>query len=176
VSQVRAERTGAGFGDMLRSVALLLVPIVAFVGYQAWLRDEPDPIAPVDYASAAAAARSDAPFDVLLPEPLPAGWRATSVRYIPGPQAHWHLGVLTADDEYVGLEQVVDDLEDAVTSFAPDTAAVGSITITGQQWQLRANPAKDETALVRRDGATSTVVIGTVTQDALVSYVEALRS
>lgn len=176
VSQARPDRTRAGFGDLLRSMALLLIPILAFVGYQTLVRDEPDPIAPVDYAGAAAAVPSEAPFSVLVPEALPVGWRATSVRYSPGPQAHWHLGVLTADDEYVGLEQVVDDVDDAAMSFAPDTAAAGSITIAGQVWQRRTDSARNETALVRQADDMSIVVIGTVGLDVLVSYVESLRS
>lgn len=176
MSEARTGRSRSGVGDMLRSVALLLVPILAFVGYQGWVRVTPDPAPAVDYASAASAVRRQAPFPVLAPAALPAQWRATSVRYTAGPDAHWHLGVLTAAEDYIGLEQVADDLDDAVTSFAPDTAATGSVTIAGQQWQLRTSSARDETALVRQDGDVSTVVIGTAAQAELVAYVETLRS
>lgn len=175
MSQAGLERPRAGLSDMLRSLAVLLIPVLAFVGYQTLLRDEPDPIPPVDYAGAAASARDDGALAVLTPAALPAGWRATSVRYTPGPHAHWHLGVLTDDDEYVGLEQVVDDAEDAAATFAPDTVAAGSVTVAGLRWLLRTS-SDDETALVRSDGDVSTVVIGTVPRDVLVSYVETLRS
>ena len=160
---------------MLRTVVLLLVPVVAFVGYQTLARPEPDPAPPVDYLTAAEAAQEAAPFDLLAPTALPEGWRATSVRFQPGDDAHWHLGVLTADDEYVGLEQIVDDADDAVETFAPGTSPVGSATIDGTRWEVRADPDRGETTLVRQDGEVSTVVTGTVSQPVIVDYIGSLE-
>jgi len=161
--------------DMVRSVVVLLVPILAFLGYQALVRKEPDPLPPVDYAAAAAAARREAPYPLLAPAALPQGWRATSVRYTPGPQAHWHLGVLTSEEDYVGLEQLVAGPEAAVEAFAAETVDVGTVTIDGATWQLRTD-ADEEVTLVRSRGEVTTLVTGTVSREVLVDYVESLRS
>ncbi len=160
---------------MLRSVGVLLALVLGFVGYQTLLGDDPDPVPVIDYTVVAEAARSSAPFEVLAPEHLPTGWRATSARYTPGPPANWHLGLLTTDDKYVGLEQIANDTDDAVAAFSPDTVAVGSSTINGERWQLRLEPSGDETTLVRSAGTLSTIVTGTATQDALVGFVESLQ-
>jgi len=176
MSEATPRRSGVSVLDMLRSVLLLLVPVLAFVGYQNLVQQEPDPAPPVNYLTAAEAARDAAPFDVLAPAALPAGWRATSVRYRPGAEAHWHLGVLTAEKEYVGLEQIVDDIDDATAAFAPGTSPVGDVTIDGRRWQVRTDPGRGETTLVRQDGAVSTVVTGTVSQAVLVDYIGSLES
>ena len=175
MSERSRQRSGAPVADMLRSVLLLLVPVTAFVGYQTWVREEPDPAPPVDYVTAAEAAREAAPFEVLAPAELPEGWRATSVRYQSGAQAHWHLGVLTAEDEYVGLEQILGDVDDAVQTFAPGTSPVGSATIDGRRWEVRTDPERGETTLVRQDGEVSTVVTGTVSEPVLVDYIGSLE-
>ena len=176
MSEAGRERPRASLADMLRSVALLVIPIGLFVGYQTLVQEEPDPTPPVDYASAAESARDAAPFDVLAPTDLPAGWRATSVRYLPGEQPHWHLGVLTGEDEYVGLEQVMAGMDDAVDAFAPGTSRTGTTTIEGRHWELRTDPGRGETTLVRHDGQVSTVVTGTVSPAELIAYVESLES
>jgi len=163
-------------GDMVRSVAVVLALVLGFVGYQALVRDDIDPVPSVDYTAPAVAARDVATFDVLAPEQLPVGWRATSAGYTPGAQERWHLGVLTDNDEYVGLEQVVDAAEDALAAFSPDTAAVGNITINGQRWQVRTDSAGTETSLLRSSGELSILVTGTAPRDALIGFVESLRS
>lgn len=176
MSQARPERPRASLGDMLRSVGLLLVPIGLFLGYQALVQDVRDPAPPIDYTTAVESARAAAPFTVLAPADLPAGWRATSARYLPGEQPHWHLGVLTAEDQYIGLEQVMDDVDDALDAFAPTTSPAGIATIEGQRWELRTDPERGETTLVRHGGEVSTVVTGTVSQEELIAYVESLES
>jgi len=159
---------------MLRSVALLLVPVLAFVGYQTLLRDEPDPLPPVDYASAAAAARAEAPFDVLVPVALPEGWRATSVRYTAAPMAQWHLGVLTEQNEYVGLEQITDSIDNAVATFAPGSSAAGTTMLAGSRWDVLISDGR--VTLVRQAGNLTTLVTGTAPQEVLSGYVESLRA
>ncbi len=160
---------------MVRSVIVLLVLVVAFVGFQALFRRVPDPTPPVDYRAAVAAARQDAPFRVLAPARLPEGWRATSVGYTPSPQAHWHLGLLTSDDEYVGLEQVVGVAGGAVADFAPGSLISGTTTIAGRQWQLRSLPGQNRTTLVLSHDGETTLVTGTATPDVLASFAASLR-
>lgn len=162
-------------GDPLRTVAVVLAVIAVLAGAQHLLSAPAgDPVSPVDYAPAAEAARSVAPFDVLAPERLPEGWRATSVRYVPGDEATWHLGVVTAGDKYVGLEQAVGDVDALVETYAAASQPEGSVEVGGDRWQLLRDG--DETTLVRDDGDSATLVTGDAPQADVEWLAESLRS
>lgn len=161
--------------DVVRSFAVVLAIIGAIALYQAVLTDDPAPPNPtVEYAAAAEAARGDADYPLLAPPQLPDGWRATSVRYVPDEQS-WHLGVLTPDEEYIGLEQAPVDVETLVDEAAEGTEPVGSVQIDGTDWQLRRDDSREETTLVRRSDRVTTLVTGSASQDALESFVQSLR-
>ena len=161
---------------MVRSLVILLAVIGAFALYQALLTDDPgDPTPALDYQTAVDAARTDAGFPVLAPAELPDGWKATSVRYTPGAKWAWHLGVLTADEEYVGLEQARIDPDSLIKSAAGGTVEAGTTDVDGTEWQVRRDDSRGETTLVRHDQGVTTVVTGSVSQDALEDYVRSLR-
>src|SRR5690606_23407808 len=82
--------------------------------------DAGDPVKPVDWERIVGQARPAADFPLAAPASLPAGWRATSARF----EANsWHLGVLTDDDDYIGLEQLKVGVERAVDRFAEGSRA-----------------------------------------------------
>jgi hypothetical protein len=167
---------GWRWSDVIRSIAVLLAIIGVVAFYQAALSDDPsDPAPPVDYAAARDAARADAGYPVLAPGQLPEGWRATSVRYSPGPQWTWHLGVLTADEEYVGLEQAPVAPDDLVAEAAEGTEAVGTTRVDGAVWQLRRDESRGETTLVRQSDGVTTLVTGSASQSTLEDFVRSLR-
>ena len=93
-------------GGLVAALGVLVVLIIGWVVFRAVF--VPNPATPqrtVDYADAVGPARQAARFDLVAPRSLPAGWRATSVRFTTGGRQHWHLGVLTDRGRYVGLEQ-----------------------------------------------------------------------
>ena len=157
---------------MIRTVVVLLAIVAVIGAWQAFLSDEPgDPARPVDYRAALTAARADAPYAVLGPVELPAGWRATSVRYEPGEGSAWHLGVLTDEDEYVGLEQATGPPGELLDQVAPETAPAGTVEIDGDTWRLRRSDDGTETTLVREETGATTVVTGTPELSVLEDFV-----
>ena len=147
-------------GDALRTTAVLLLIIAFLAGAQRLLSrpGEGEPVQPVDYVATWEAARDVAPFELLAPPELPEGWRATSVRYVPGEEATWHIGVLTDEDKYVGIEQAVGGVEVLVNEYAAESDPEGTVDVGGVQWELLREG--DETTLVRDDGGSSTLVTG----------------
>jgi len=147
-------------GDALRTTAVLLLIIAFLAGAQRLLSrpGEGDPVPPVDYVAKWEAARDVAPFEVLAPPRLPEGWRATSVRYVPGDDATWHIGVLTDEDKYVGIEQAVGGVEVLLDEFAAGADSEGNVDLGGAEWELLRQG--DETTLVRDDGGSATLVTG----------------
>jgi uncharacterized protein DUF4245 len=168
-----SSRGNPRMGDILRSVGLLGLILVTLFGVGKLLTVTPDePTHPVDYRSAVESSRKVADFDLLAPTKLPQGWRATSVRFDPDA---WHLGVLTADDDYVGLEQVRTGEKRAIERFAEGSRADGSATIDGVTWSRRSGPG-DDTTYVRREGDMTIVVTGTAPRDDIERYVSSLSS
>ncbi len=174
----RPSRSGMSWrwADVIRSLVVLVAIIGAVALYQAVLTEDPaPPNRSVEYATAAEAARDDANYPLLAPPRLPDGWRATSVRYTPGEEWSWHLGVVTSDEQYVGLEQSTVDVDTLVDEAAEGTEPVAPVQIDGTDWQLRRDESRGETTLVRRSGGVTTLVTGSASQDTLESYVQRLR-
>ncbi|MGI8986622.1 MAG: DUF4245 domain-containing protein [Nocardioidaceae bacterium] len=162
-------------GDPLRTTAVLLAIIAVLAGAQQLLSAPPtDPVRPVEYASKAESARTVAPFEVLAPPELPEGWRATSVRFTPGDEATWHLGILTDEDKYVGVEQAVGDVEALLEEHAAQSEPAGSLDLGGDTWQLLRDG--DETTLVRDDGGSATLVTGDAPQADVERLAASLRA
>ena len=126
----------------------------------------------VDLSDAVTGAETAATFEVIAPKSLPKDWIATSARF--GPEA-WHLGVLTADDKYIGLEQTTTSVKGIVHDFAPKSRATGTVQLAGNAWQVRTESDGDQ-IYVRDFGETSVLVIGSAQRAELESYVSSLGS
>ena len=144
-----------------------------------WYLASEDPVSPikrVDYARDVPLAREAADFELIAPPRLPRGWQATTVRFTPAPGAHWHLGVLTDERRYVGLEQSRSSVRSMVEEYVDESATRGRpADVAGKPWATYTDPGGD-LALVRRAGTTTTVVVGhEVPRSTLVSYAASLR-
>lgn len=91
-----------------------------------------------------------------------------------GPEA-WHLGVLTADDKYIGLEQTTSSANGIIKNFAPASRAAGTAQLAGSRWQVRTETDGDR-IYVRDVGETSVLVIGSARRAELERYVSSLAS
>lgn len=165
-------------GDILRSVVVIGVIVVGLYGFGKLFTQTPDqPVSSVDYQQVVDDVRSSSDVEILAPPSLPEGWRATSARYEPGADGAvgtWNLGVLTDDEEYLGVEQSSLSVERAVDRWAEDSEEAGSADVAGQVWSVRAGP-DDRTTYVTREGDRTTLVTGTVTPDRLEAYISSLR-
>ncbi len=157
-------------GALLVSLAL----IGCFFAFSFFQRgSSTDPAPTVDYTSVLAQARSQAPFPVLAPTSLPAGWRATSVEWSgSGPEKAWHLGLLTSQDAYVGLEQGNAITQTFVTEHTRANEPGAPVQIAGQTWQTLTSG--NETALVLAGDGVTTMVTGTASESQLVAFAASL--
>jgi uncharacterized protein DUF4245 len=170
----RYQRSPAG---MVGAMLVLVAVVVGFVVFRDVNRADPaDPVRAVDYGRDADFAREQASFDLVAPPSLPDGWRATTVEYVPGPDDRWHLGILTGQDRYVGLEQSADSVATMVeTHVDPDATKGAPVLVDGVRWSSYTDSGGDR-ALVLRTGGTTTLVVGhEVPQADLVTFAASLR-
>jgi Protein of unknown function (DUF4245) len=153
-------RSVSGLFGALLAVLVLIVAIWGLTRFQH--RNIPDPARTIDYTSDLALAREKAPFGVLAPRPAPPGWRATSAQWNgQGPTVSWHLGFLTPEGEYVGLEQSNAATAGFVRAHTAADQPGSPVSISGQQWQTLSSSGGSEHALLRADGGVTTLVTGT---------------
>lgn len=95
------------------------------------------------------AGRDDHKLVVLAPPTLPVGWRATTASYQTGVAAHWHLGVLTDHNKYVGIEETRDTTTSVVHQYVDENATRGKdAQVGGSTWQVWTDTGGDY-ALIR---------------------------
>lgn len=173
MSGTGSSRGNPSMGDIFRSIAVLGAIILTLFLVGQLVTITPDqPTRTVDYQEAVESSRTVADFDLYAPRSLPEGWRATSVRFEEGA---WHLGVVTDEDDYVGLEQVGDSTQRAIERFAKGSRADGRTVIGGETWSLRTGPRDDRT-YVRRDADVTIVVTGTAPRPVMERYISSLSS
>ena len=81
-------------------------------------------------------ARTAGTLFVFTPDPMPEGWRATSVSYVPGRAPTWHLGMLTDQGSYVGIEESLATEQDMVEKFVdPDAERGDKVRLRGLTWR-----------------------------------------
>ncbi len=168
-------RSVPGLFGALIAVCALIAAVWLLSQFQN--RGTPDPAKTVDYTAELAEARRAAPFDVLAPSPVPAGWRATSVEWDGGgPEVSWHLGFLTSAEEYVGLEQGNASAPDFLSDHTPATEVVDPVDVSGESWQVRVSEDGREHALVQLRNGVTTMVTGTAPMPELVAFAESLTA
>jgi hypothetical protein len=172
----QAGRYTRSAGGLVGALLVLLVVLLGWLAFKALISTDPAPVRTVDYAKDVPAVQRTADFDVAAPASLPPGWRATTVTFRDGPPQHWHLGVLTDEDRYVGIEQAERSVRSMVEEYVDKAATRRAPTdVEGERWSTYADAGGD-LALVRRDGDTTTLVVGHgVPRGDLVSYAASLR-
>jgi hypothetical protein len=166
-------------GDMVRSLAVILIPLVILIVMFTNLPDD-RPVTEVDWRPVLATARRDAPFPVLAPTNLPDGWRATQAGWTkvgeparngqPSVRNLWQLGFLNPDNVFIGLDQgdmAADDLVDEQTRAG---TADGESLVNGQVWQRLRSPDGRTRSLVRRDPKVTSIIAGDLPYAALEAY------
>jgi hypothetical protein len=175
-AQSQADRAKARTLKNMVWALLACFVVVAFLMIVTW-RPKQEKVRAVEYTAQLQDARKLAPW-VRGPEPMPSGWTATSVEFRAPQQSPitWHLGIVTAEKKYVGLEQ------SNVTAIAYQfdklgkTADDGTSTVAGVTWQRKKLLDRDnERALVLIGSGVTTIVTGNAGYQALENFAAALR-
>jgi hypothetical protein len=124
-------------GGLIGALLVTVAAVLAFVGFRALTsEDKAIPVRAVDYTAAVQSARADGKLLVLAPARLPVGWKATSATYTRGLSPTWHLGLLTGDSKYVGVEEARTSIEDLVEEHVDEAAERGKeVTVGTERWQ-----------------------------------------
>ena len=175
-AQSRADRAKARTIKNLVWALLACFIVVAFLMIVTW-RPKEEKVRAVEYTAQLQDARKLAPW-VRGPEPMPSGWTATSVEFRAPQQSPvtWHLGVVTAQKKYVGLEQSNVTANAYQFDKLGKTADDGTSTVAGATWQRKKLLDRDnEQALVLIGSGVTTIVTGNAGYQALETFAAALR-
>lgn len=135
------------FGGLLAAMIATVVFVAAYVGFRALTREQPDIRPQVDYLSCVAYLQ-EADTAVVYPGDLPPGWTATSINFERGAPPHWRIGMVTADDEFVGVVQEEDDVDDLLDHFVDASPSQGEDvspdnTLGATSWQTWSDAGGD---------------------------------
>jgi hypothetical protein len=163
---------------MVRSLGVVVAVVVVLVVLAAG--PDRDPVRTVDVSAPLAQARSQAAYDVLAPTGLDPSWRPTSARAErSGSSLQWHLGYVTPAGAYAGVEQ--SDVRDPsevrryVDRFVAGGRRGGTEQVGGRQWQRIEGGDPEPRALLLREGAVVTLVVGSASWAELSALAARLR-
>ena len=117
-------RYDRNFGGLLAAMVVTVLVVGAYVGFRALTRDQPDLDPDVDYASCVAYLQA-ADVPVVYPQELPSGWRASVIHFARGTPPEWRMGLLTDQDQFVGVVQQQDEVDDLLTRYVDENPTQG---------------------------------------------------
>jgi hypothetical protein len=165
---IRAQRARFALSDMVRSLGLILVIIVAllFIGpARSLILPGKDRMPAVDYTGAVTGFNDVAGSDAVVPGGLPSTWRANAANVDNISSApHLHIGWAVPGSAFAGLDEGTGDANALLASVAGrDSLRVrGSTTIAGEAWSVRRSD-RGETVLARNVNGTFVVITGNAT-------------
>lgn len=171
-------------GDMVRSLAVILVPLLIITVL--FTRNPDDhPVTVVDVTPSLTAARQQAPYPVLAPVNLPPQWRPIRVSWeklgrpaLNGERSvrnAWRLGYLDPEGVYVALDQGDRLPEDLVATASRDGTPDGQSTVGADTWERRVSLDGRTRALVLRRPEVTSVVSGDTGYGELEAFAGSLR-
>ncbi|GAB2672478.1 DUF4245 domain-containing protein [Kribbella swartbergensis] len=174
--QNRRDRANARTLTNMVWALLACFVVVAFLVLVTW-RPKEEKIRAVEYTAQLEDAKKVAPW-VRGPAPMPAGWTATSVEFRTPEQSPmtWHLGIVTNEKKYVGLEQSNVSGNKFQSDELGRTADDGTATVEGVTWQRKVLLDREgENALVLVGSGVTTIVVGDAGYPALETLASVLR-
>ena len=143
-------------------------------------RPAPPRIKAIDYGPALNSARATGAFPVAAPVSVPAGWQATSVRYVPSaldPKiATWHLGFITPTEQYAAVDQSNGSDPKFVKDATAQGRKAGIQQIGDTTWTQYEAASGGNRSLGSKTGPITTVVTGTLSYDQLAAFSQSLRA
>jgi hypothetical protein len=167
-------------GDMVRSMALVLVAVAFVAGFVGLVRPSSPTVRDVDYTDPLERARDAAAFEVLAPASLPDGWTVTRAAYQAGEseaEASWRMSIVTADETYIGIVQQAGEADRIIERELPGAEPDGSSTVQGQQWTrlIETGERDPDRALLLEQRDSVVLVVGSGDYPELEEFVASLR-
>jgi len=133
----------------------------------------------VDVTSVAQQVRRETSWAISVPH-LPAGWKATNVRFTAAGDGlrTWHAGYLSPEGNYVSIDQVPGATDRWVSTQTSNGLAEGAVSAGGTTWQKLSSGDTLQRSLVSRGAgasALSTVLSGTAPYSQLAQFAESLE-
>lgn len=178
--QPPTSRRGLGSSrSMVISMMVVLAAVLAWVAMVPRVREVSQPA--VDVTSVALHVRRETGWAISQPQ-LPAGWKATNVRFTPadGGVRTWHAGYLSPDGQYISIDQtpVTGASQSWVSAVTSDGQAEGTLAAAGTTWRkLSSRDTVQRSLLSTASGVRplTTVLSGTAPYAQLAEFAEALK-
>jgi hypothetical protein len=163
--------------SMVISMVVILAALLVWVAMVPRVRAINQPA--VDVSSVARQVRRETAWPISQPA-LPAGWRATSVRFAAaaGGLLTWHAGYLSPGGSYISIDQTKAATDQWVSAETAGGQAEGTLSAAGATWQRLSSRDTVQRSLVSRgSGATglTTVLSGTATYTQLAAFADMLE-
>lgn len=179
-TQPPAARRGSGnLRSMLISMVVIMVAVLAWFAMVPRVREISQPA--VDVTSVARAVRQETGWAISQPL-LPAGWKATNVRFAAAGDGvrTWHAGYLSPEGNYVSIDQapVTGATDGWLSTRSSNGRAEGTLEAAGKAWQKLSSHETVQRSLVLRGSsadALTTVLSGTAPYSQLAQFAEALQ-
>jgi len=172
-------RRGLGsLRNMLISMLVVMSAVLVWVAMVPRVQEVSQPA--VDVTSVALQVRRETGWAISQPQ-LPAGWKATNVRFDSTPDgvSTWHAGYLGPDGDYVAIDQTA--VAGATASWrkarTANGQADGTMSAAGQRWQKQSSRDIVQRSLVSEESGASdltTVLSGTASYVELGQFAERL--
>lgn len=168
-------------GGLVGAMLVTVLAVSVFAGINALKTDHDEsPVKPVDYTAMQRAGRADGKLLTMAPPRLPSGWKATSATYETGTTPLWHLGLLTGDGKYVGVEEALGGVEDLVEKHVDAEAEQGEdVTIGDHTYETWTDAGGDYAVsrTIRMNGTAyeSWLVVGTAPEETIREFAGSLE-
>ncbi len=155
----------------LRNLLYALLVSVGLVAVIVFLvpRTEGSLLQDIDYAQVAAGAQSSLPVPLAVPD-LPSDWTSNAAEIRTATRddvVSWYIGLITPDDEFLGLTQAIDANPSWLADQVGQGYASGVVTIDGVEWTIYDNRSattdvgNTKYAMSTESGPTTYVLAGT---------------
>lgn len=129
----------------------------------------------VDYACTAQEAREAVEWPLYTPQNVPEGWTSNHARFTPGVNSSWRMGMITADGDYIGLEQHGLSVDDALAKYAPDSTEVETTSVAGHLWQVFADE-RNNISFIRSENERIVLITGNAPRTVIEDYITSLAT
>ncbi|MGN0064201.1 MAG: DUF4245 family protein [Nocardioides sp.] len=173
----KSGRYERSFGGL---IGAMVITVAAVLGFLVWKDtfsgDAEQETVPVEWSESVKLAQ-DAGMRVAHPNELPTGWIATSVDLVAVGETRWGMGLLTDDEDFVGLRQQDKALSEMVKTYIDKSAEQGEdVEIDSDvatAWQVWTDEGGD-TGYSAEVGDEVLLVYGSAPAEEIVAFIESL--